>query len=128
MSFQNIQVAFNKAIKLVPNIPTIAWPNVKFEPTNNTAFVTPNIIPGSNEVSTSVEKYKGIYQVDINVPLNKGTLQLYSIADAIKTYFQAARLVENGQTIHINEISLGTVQRDNAWYSINIDINYTSYT
>ena len=127
MSFKNIQIALDTALKLVPSVPTIAWPNTLFTPTIGTPFVVPNLLPAANTVSTSVETYKGIYQIDINVPINKGTSQIYAIADAIKTYFQAKSLVANGQTTLIQAVSLGLVQRDNAWYSTNVDINYSSF-
>lgn len=127
MSFKNIQIALDTALKLVPSIPTVAWPNTSFAPVLGTPFVVPNLLPAANTVSTSVETYKGIYQIDINVPINKGTSQIYAIADAIKTYFQAKSLVANGQTTLIQAVSLGLVQRDNAWYSTNVDINYSSF-
>src|SRR3954463_2192287 len=110
MSFQNIQIALDKALQSVPNIPSIAWPNVKYDPIIGTPFIAPSLLAGGNEISTSVEKYKGIYQVDINVPSNAGTKTLYLIADAIKTYFQAKSLVANGQTILIQAVSLGPLQ------------------
>ena len=127
MSFKNIQIALDTALNSVPSVPTIAWPNTLFTPTLGTPFVVPNLLPSANTVSTSVETYKGIYQIDINVPINKGTSQIYAIADAIKTYFQAKSLVANGQTTLIQAVSLGPIQRDNAWYSTNVDINYSSF-
>lgn len=129
MSFANIEIALQTQLKVATTLP-IYWPNVTEAPELAASFVKPTLLPAATELFTLAEfhKFKGIYQVDIFVPLNKGTKAIYNIADAIKTSFEANRtLVANGQNVLIQAVSMGRTQRQDAWFTTFVEINYLSY-
>ena len=130
MSFIDTELAFEIRLKSITNIPSIAWPNVKFEPIIGTPFIVPTLSKTTTELYTlnGPNQYKGFYQIDIYTPLNKGVKQMYDIADSIKTAFEANRtLTSNGQSVLVQEIDPPEYVREDAWFRGIISIHYISY-
>jgi hypothetical protein len=130
MSLFNIELALQQALESVPFLVDIAWPNVKYEPTLNNPFVRPTLLPSKSEAYTLNDgnKHHGIYQVDIYVPNNKGIKTMYSIADDIKDYFtDNKRLTSDDTTVFITAVGIGKSERQDAWYTTYVEIQYLSY-
>lgn len=130
MSFIDTEKALQKALNSIVDLPRIAWPNTKFEPVIGQSFIRPTLLPAASELYTLNEynKHKGLYQIDIYVPCDKGTKDLYNIADNIRTFFQEnRRLLSNNQTVLVMEIDLGRFERQEAWYTNFVEIHYISF-
>ncbi len=130
MSLFKIEQALQKALNNVSGIPSVAWPNVKFEPAVGTAFLRPTLLPAKTDTFTLNEynKHSGIYQIDIYVPNDKGIKDMYTLADSIKDYYQNnKRLVQGGQIVFVMSVGIGKSERQDAWYSTFVEIQYISY-
>lgn len=130
MSLFETEKALQKALKNVTNIPDIAWPNIRFEPTIGEPFVRPTLLPAAPEVCTlnNYNKHSGIYQIDIYVPNNVGIKELYTIADNIKNYYRSNKtLTSNGVTVFIKAIDVGRSERQDAWFTTFLEIQYLSF-
>ncbi len=128
----NIQIALDTRLQqLESNILQIAWPNVKYNPSVNQIFLRPSLIPGSTELYTlnNQHKYMGIYQIDIYIPLDRGTQELNNYADQILELFDADKtLVADGTTVFIQDISPIRMQREENHFSGGIEIKYLCYS
>ena len=129
MSFANIEIALQTQLASAVTVP-IYWPNTEQAPQLAASYVRPTLLPAGTELYTlsSFKKFKGIYQVDIYVPLNIGSRTAYQLADAIKTSFEGNRtLTANGQNVLIQAVSMGKTERQDAWFHTFVEINYLSY-
>jgi len=124
--FNNIQNALNAKLASIPAIPLVYYPNSSQEPQRGTNFVRPSLLPAASELYTiNNENYhSGIYQVDIFVKLNNGTSQALLIADAIREAFNRQILNASGTRVFIQNISMSTAERDEAWWRVFLEINY----
>lgn len=128
--FANIQKVLDTRLKALPSNPSIAWPNVKFIPGNASYYVRPTLIMSSTDVYTldDYNRLPGIYQVDIFGQLNRGIQQVYSVADEIKSHFDTEKRLSEGSTVlHVNGIRLSQGERDEAWFKVFVEINFTAY-
>ena len=129
MSFVNIEIALQTQLSQAVTVP-IYYPNMEQAPQLAASYVRPTLLPAANELYTlnNQKRFKGIYQVDIYVPLNIGFRTAYQIADAIKTSFEGNRILNaNGQNVLIQAVSMGKSQRQDAWFTTFVEINYLSY-
>lgn len=129
--FSNIQRALDTHLNLLANRPYIAWPNTKFSPTENIAYIRPTLLPANSTLETlnDVNRNPGIYQVDVYVPLEKGLNSALSLIDDVKDHFESNRsLVTGGDTIFIQNITLGQLERQDAWFRVYLEINYICYS
>lgn len=129
--FSNIQRALDTHLNTLANRPYIAWPNTKFSPTENAAYIRPTVIPANSTLQTlnDVHRNPGIYQVDVFVPLEKGLNSALSLVDEIKAHFEEDRtLVAGSDTVMIQNIGLGQLERQDAWFRVYLEINYICYS
>ncbi len=122
----NIQNALTAQLSIVPDIPTIAYGNIKFEPVQGTSYVRPTLMPTKSDMySLTRGRHQGIYQVDVYTQIEKGTAPLLLIADSIRDSFVGNRtLVSDTDTIFIQEVSISKAQRVEGWWSCFVEINY----
>ncbi len=126
-AFYNLSQALNKRLSLVPNLPPVAWPNVEYESVENTAFVRPTLLPSASTLYTLNAEHRnpGIYQIDVFVPLEKGSARAYRIVDSIKDHFELQRTLPLDQgNVFIEAISLGRLERQDSWLRIYLEVNY----
>ena len=133
--YTNIQAALDTELNTISGSPSIAWPNTNFTPTQGTLYLAPNLLPlvSSLETLNDYHRYSGIYQVDILVPLEKGTATLNLWCDRVHDLFPAnTTLSSGGDTILIQNINRGLTVRDSdnnhEYYRSSIDINFIVYT
>lgn len=129
--FSNIESALNTRLSSVPGLPAVQWPNVKYQPKEGMTFVRPTLLPAASELYrvNDGSLHKGIYQVDVFVPLEKGTRVLNELLDSIEEYFRASRSLTSGtNTVFIQAIGRGLAQRQESWYVSFVEINYMCYT
>lgn len=133
--YTNIQAALDTKLNTISGSPSIAWPNTDFTPTHGTLYLEPFLLPIASTLETlnDYHRYAGIYQINVSVPVQKGTSVLNSWLDSVHDLFLGEkRLTANGDTIFIQNIDRGPTQRDNEngteYYKANIDVNFLVYT
>ena len=132
--YTNIQAALDTKLNTITGSPSIAWPNTEFTPTHGTLFLEPNILPVPSTLATlnDYHRYGGIYQVNVYVPVEKGTATLNLWLDRVHDLFDKTTLTSGGDSVLIQNIDKGPVLRDTdndiEYYRGNIDINFITYT
>jgi hypothetical protein len=96
-TFEKIQEALFAALKTALNTTPIAWPNVRFEPTADQAFVEVYLDHKPARRLTIGEnpwmEYRGILRLHIAVPVHGGANPAAVIQDAIGTAFYSGAVV-----------------------------------
>lgn len=129
--FSDIESSLNSRLSSAPGLPAVQWPNVKYQPKENITFVRPTILPATTELYrvNDGSLHRGIYQVDVFAPLEKGTKDLNEVLDSIEEHFRASRSLTSGtHTVFIQAIGRGIAQRQESWYVSFVEINYICYT
>lgn len=132
--YTNIQAALDTKLNTIAGSPSIAWPNTEFTPNHGTLFLEPNVIPIESDLATlnDYHRYAGIYQVNIYVPLEKGTATMNLWLDRIHDLFDKQTLTSGGDSVFIQNINRGPVTRDTdnriEYHRTNIDINFIVYS
>lgn len=129
--FSNIQRSLDTHLNLLVNRPYVAWPNTKFTPVGDSSYIRPTLLPANSSLATLNDNHRnpGIYQVDIFVPLEKGLNSALTLADDIKAHFETSRQLTAGtDTVFIQNVSLGQLERQDAWFRVYIEINYICYS
>ncbi len=129
--FSNIQRALDTHLNILANRPYIAWPNTKYEPINGSTYMRPTVLSANSTLQTlnDVHRNPGIYQIDIFVPLEKGLNSALSLVDDIKDHFESDRtLTAGGDTVMIQNITLGQLERQEAWFRVYLEVNYICYS
>lgn len=126
----DIQNALNSRLNGVTGLPTVAWPNVEFTPTQGTNYVRPTLLPASNVLNAldGDEECKGIYQIDVYTQLKKGTSPLWTIADAIRDHFKNSNSITSGsQVVHIQQVSVSQADRQEGFWHCFVAVTYLAY-
>ena len=128
--FSNIQNALQVRLNTLTNRPYIAWPNKEFTPIQGNTYIRPTLLAGESTLLNLDLAYSnpGIYQIDIFVPTAKGMNAVLTLVDDVKDHFEADRdLISGTSTIYIKNVSLSSVDRQNAWFRAIVEINYICY-
>lgn len=134
-TYTNIQAALDTKLNTITGSPDIAWPNTDYTPTQGTLYLEPHLLPVPSQLFTlnDYHRYAGIYQVNVLVPLEKGTATLNLWLDRISDLFLSEKsLTAGSDTILIQNINRGVSIRDTdderEYYRANIDINFICYS
>ncbi len=125
----NIEIALqSKLATLSPAIST-AWPNVKYESIENTPWIRPTLLPTRSTLETLSQAayHKGIYQIDIFVPLEKGIGALLTIEDSIYTLYRKTTLTASSTTVEIKAVSRGPTNKEVAWFHGIIEVEFSCF-
>jgi hypothetical protein len=119
----------------------IAWENVLFEPSFDTEFVRPTLLPGESSAAglgaSAQDRQVGIYQVDVFLLAGKSPVS--TAPDTIGDAFNRGSLhTFNGTTVRVRSVSQGPAIREklssavgsgaSAFYVVPVTINYFAYT
>lgn len=133
--YTNIQTALDTRLNSITGSPSIAWPNTEFTPAHGTLYLEPFLLPVSNRLETlnDYHRYAGIYQINVSVPVEKGTATVNLWLDRIHDLFLGEkRLSAGGDTIFIQNIDRGpnvkSSLRGVEYFISVIDINFLVYT
>lgn len=113
-------------------------------PTGNEGkdFTPPNVtlpwaawfnLPASTDVASlgagGNDETVGIFQVDLNYPLNDGTARILAAVQKLRDYFVAGRrLVYSGQCVHIDRVTRNNIRPVDGWQKVNVSIYYSATT
>ncbi len=129
--YTDIYAALNTRLNSLTSHPPIAWPNTKYVPILGTTYLRPTLLPAETILSSLArgQTHKGIYQVDVFVPLEKGINTLTTWLDAIESHFAAQDILTSGSTkVYIHQTGMGDLEREDSWFHGYISINYLVYT
>jgi hypothetical protein len=128
--FTNIEAALHTRLATLSGSPAVAWPNTHYQPTENTTYIRPTILPANTILNTlaGMEEHKGIYQVDVYVPLEKGVSALNTLLDSIQSLFKSSKTLTATDIIFIQAVSRSPAVRDESWYVGFVEINYICYS
>jgi len=90
-------------------------------------------IPASTDVASlgagGIDETIGIFQVDLNYPLNTGTAGILAAVQKLRDYFVAGRrLVYLTQCVKVERVTRNNLRSVNGWQQINVSIYYTANT
>jgi hypothetical protein len=128
--FTDIEAALNTRLSTLGSLPDVDWPNTEYTPVAGTLFLRPTNLPSSGALATigGGYYYKGIYQIDIFCPTNKGISVLTGWMDAIQTLFAGTKTLTAGSTkVFVQDIVEGKGMREQAWYHGIISVHYICY-
>ncbi len=126
----NIELALHTRLATLGSSPPVAWPNVAYTPTQNTTFIRPTLLPAQTRLETLAgqQVHSGIYQIDIYVPLEKGVSVLNTWLDAVETLFSSSKTLTATDRIFIQATGRGRTERQDAWYTGFVEIQYICYS
>lgn len=71
----------------------------------------------------------GVFQIDLNYPLNDGTGNALAAVQKLRDYFVAGRrLVYQGQCVKVERVTRNNLRPVNGWQQINVSIYYSANT
>lgn len=128
--FTNIEAALHTRLATLSASPPVAWPNVKYIPVENTTFIRPTVLHSDTNLNTLAGKseYKGIYQVDVYVPLEKGVSALNTLLDSIEDLFSSNKTLTATNVIFIQAVGRGRAERQESWFTSFIEVNFICYS
>jgi len=134
MSLLNIQAALYRSYEQGGfSLPT-HFENMDFErPSPTQAWARVHMIPNQPSVgSLGVEgqdEHDGVFQIDLNFPLDEGTLKSVQKADEIRKHYVAGkRYLYDGQAVLIKSCGLSTGRKVDGWYRTVITVYWYART
>lgn len=131
MSQKEIKVALDKAIGLLSGDIQTEYENVAFTPTAGTPYQQLHFLPAVNtsiEITGAGALYRGVYQITLKYPVNKGVNPPLDKAESIIKAFPKSRVLVESDTVVICGLpgyrKLG-VDGDRYIYAVSIE--YKSY-
>lgn len=90
-------------------------------------------LPASTDPSSlgvgGMDETVGVFQVDLNYPLNDGTGNILTAVQKLRDYFVAGRrLVYQGQCVKVERVTRNNLRPVNGWQQINVSIYYSANT
>lgn len=130
--FADISSALDSRLNTLTGQSPIAWENTAYIPVKDTLYLRPTILPASTiqaGLGTSgLDKYVGIYQIDIFAPAGKGRGEAEIKADAVADHFKRGTdLSKNGKTVRLGDVSRNSGIKDEDRFIISISINYMAH-
>lgn len=124
----SIYNALTTQLLTATGLPPLASPNIVFRP-GNSAWCRATLLPAEPEDgSIGVNGFdwdRGLYQVDIFSPLNRG--QALGAADAAMAVFpRGLRLTVEGYThpLEVQRCWLSAMRQDESWHLLSISVRY----
>lgn len=90
-------------------------------------------LPAGTDVASlgagGMDETVGVFQVDLNYPLNDGTANILAAVQKLRDYFVAGRrLVNQGQCVRVERVTRNNIRPVNGWQQINVSIYYSANT
>lgn len=90
-------------------------------------------LPADTEVASlgqgGMDETVGIFQVDLNYPMNDGTGNILAAVQKLRDYFVAGRrLVYQGQCVKVERVTRNNLRPVDGWQQINVSIYYSANT
>ena len=111
----------------IAGIPSIAYPNIDFTPTND--YVAVYVLPAETtaECLDNLSYKSGIIQVDCVVPSSVGEIKAAEYADIILSEFKNGTVITDGVLINRPPFVSAGFNMGNGYYKIPVNIRYRLY-
>jgi len=131
--FLDISAALDDQLNDMTSLPPVAWENKEYEPTKDTLYLKPTILPGTVEATglgaTAQDESIGIYQVTVFGATGDGKNETVVMADKVADQFKRGTyLTYNSRTVRIEQVRRHGAVIVDGWYTITVDIHWTSFT
>lgn len=133
MNTFDIQNALDTQLATITTLPPLQTENTRFlANTNVTAFTRATLLPAQSAVISlgvgAQRQLSGIYQVDVFVPSDSGTVQARLIADQIvSTFAVGTRLISGDTTVIIDVASVMGSYSVNKYYCLPVRVLWSTY-
>ena len=104
-----------------------AYPNATFtKPTASTAWASVFIIPATTAPLSirDSDEMAGVFQIDLNYPINSGAGAIQAKADAIRAHFKRGIRVSGVEIGAVSYVPLGPVD---GWYRGAVSVEYRGF-
>lgn len=104
-----------------------AYPNAAFaKPSPSVAWASVFVIPATAAALSirDSDEMAGVFQIDLNYPLNGGAGAVQSKADAIRAHFKRGTVLTG---VEVGTVSIANLGPVDGWYRVAVSINYRSF-
>lgn len=139
MSYNIIKTTFDKKLKAfftsgdAGNVSIVFYENTEIKSSSNMTFLSSYLMMGESAAAgcgtEALNKHTGIYQINVNTPLNVGSGPALVIADAVAEEFKRGTKLDAGSfEITIKKVFVSKSIKDNTHYMIPVTIQFYAYT
>lgn len=131
-AFLNVGGALDARLGNLANLPSVAWQNLEFDPDLNALYLRPTHLPAPTVQSglgtSGLDRYQGIYQIDVFAVAGTGRGAAEVQADLIADHFRRGTdLSYGGIVVRTGDVSRGAGRPEEDRFIISISINYLAY-
>lgn len=104
-----------------------AYPNATFtKPTASTAWASVFVIPATTAPLSirDSDEMAGVFQIDLNYPINSGAGGAQAKADAIRAHFKRGTVLSGVELGAVSVANLGPVD---GWFRVAVSVAYRSF-
>ena len=104
-----------------------AYPNAAFtKPTASTAWASVFVIPAATAPLSirDSDETAGVFQIDLNYPVNSGAGAAQAKADAIRAHFKRGTVLSGVELGTVSVANLGPVD---GWYRVSLSVGYLAF-
>ncbi len=130
--YEDIRAALEVRLAGTTGIPTIAWENVKFEPTTGTPYVRARLLntsrrPAVRGINPQM-RYQGVLQLFLRYPEGTGTATAQAMANTIIERFNTGEdLISNGVYVTIDYSEQLGAYNDSPFYVVPVNVHWHSF-
>lgn len=132
-AFQEIGDALNTRLLAMPSVPPIAWENVESGYTEGQTWIRCFNLPNGNAPAgvgvDALNKYQGLYALNLLCPGNTGLTVSAPIVDQLLSWFKrGTKLTTSGGIIvTLERAEVSTAMMEKTWYVTPITIRYYAH-
>lgn len=128
--FKDIDAALDARLNTMVGLPSVAWPNKKFEPTLETLYLRPTNLQGETVPVTNEDMTVGVYQIDVFAESGNGNATVVAMADTITDHFKhGTEMVSNSIIVESKTVKINNINNDdNGWIHLAVEVEYFSFT
>lgn len=125
-----IRRVFAGILNGIPDIPAIAWENVKYTPEVGTPYIAENLLIGDTApiglAFDSASDTVGVYQLTINISTDTTSFPALELADTLRESFARGIYTDSatGQKVEITRVGANPMQTDAPWVSFPISVTF----
>ena len=129
-----IVVALEEQLKLVPNVPAIAWPNIGYTPAPQDYYLEPKNFPATPRrlglADVGSVRRGGLYVIEVHGPADAGAGGVDDLVDSINTsYSEASDLTTSGgHTVKLTNVTVDAGRRVTGYWVVPVSVAYTCVT
>jgi hypothetical protein len=114
------------------NAVPVSWENFNYQPiagqTYLLAYNLPSDTSGIGLAGNSANEHLGVYQIDINAPINKGKKEALDMLDSLAGVYSRGVHTYQDSTIKVRDIKRSRSRTEDDRFIISLSIHYQSFT